>query len=201
MHKEQSESLTCLFLFGHSTDVLALCFTCRCSGRSAYAPALDGPGCCGLSTDVVALFSAASSGSVYLRFPSVIELSICVMYVNCSTDFFVILSNLAFYVWCIFSNFSKLSSKLLLAEVRTAASASQCLPGDSNSFFTCLINLKKIKWNLLKNFFLPKVGVQNSSALQKFFRVVQNSSALITCPSSKPDHDKCVSLKKLRSLI
>ena len=66
--------------------------------HSADVPALDGPGCFGPSTDVLALFSAASSGSVYLRFSSVIELSFCVMYVNCSSDRFVISSNLAFWV-------------------------------------------------------------------------------------------------------
>ena len=69
VHGERSESLTCLFLFGHSTDILALCFTFCWSECSADAHALDGPGCCGLSTDVLALLSAASSGSVYLGFP------------------------------------------------------------------------------------------------------------------------------------
>ena len=101
----------------------------------------DGLGCCGFSTDILALFAAASSGSVHLRFPSVMELSICARYVNCSSDHFVMSSNLAFWVWCIFSIFSKRSLKFSIGEV-TAASASLCLPRDFISLLTYLINQK-----------------------------------------------------------
>ena len=77
------------------------------------------------------IFAAASSGSVNLRFLSVMELSICARYVNCSSDLFVISSNLAFWVWSIFYIFSK----------------------------RYLIKLE-IKLKLLTNFLLSKVGVQ-----------------------------------------
>ena len=113
-------------------------------------------------------FPAASSGSVHLRFPSMIELSICVIYVNCSSDFFVISSNLAFWVWCIFSSFSKRSSKLLLCDVTATSSASLCPPGYSFSFFTYLINLRD-KIEVTKKFLFTKSGC----------------SKLIMCPSSK----------------
>ena len=98
VHKEGSKSLTSLFLFVHLTDVLALCFTCHCSGCSADVPALNDTGICGLSTDVMAFFPAASSGLVFFRFPSVIELSNCAKYVNSSSEHFVISFNLAFLV-------------------------------------------------------------------------------------------------------
>ena len=113
-------------------------------------------------------FPTASSGSVYLRFPSIIELRICVIYVNCCSDFFVISSNLAFWVWCIFSSFSKRSSKLLLCDVTAASSASLCLPGYFFSFFTYLINLR------------DKIKVTKKSLFTK-----SGCSKLITCPSSK----------------
>ena len=75
------------------------------------------------------LFSAASSGLLHLSFPSVMDLSICTGYVNCPSDLFVALSNLAFRVWCIFFCFLKTFFERLSGEVR-AASASLCLPGD-----------------------------------------------------------------------
>ena len=82
----------------HLTDVQALCFTCHCSEYSADVPAVNDTGNCGLSTDVIAFFPAASSSLVFLRFPSVIELSNCANYVNRSSEHFVISSNLAFLV-------------------------------------------------------------------------------------------------------
>ena len=81
------------------------------------------------------------SSFIRLRFSSVMKLSVCASYVNCSSDLFVVSSNLAFWVWCTFSIFSKCSLKLLLGWV-TAASASLCLPGDFISLFTYLRILK-----------------------------------------------------------
>ena len=107
VNEERSELLTCIFLFGHSADFLALCFTCRCCEHPTDLLALDGPGCCWLSTDNLVLFSAASSGLLHLSFPSVVDLSICTGYVNCPSDLFVALSNLAFQIWCIFFCFLK----------------------------------------------------------------------------------------------
>ena len=53
VHEERSESLICLSLFAHSTDVLSL----------------NSPGCYGLSSDFLALFSAVHQVQYTYVFP------------------------------------------------------------------------------------------------------------------------------------
>ena len=64
VNEERSELLTCIFLFGHSADFLALCFTCRCCEHPTDLLALDGPDCCWLST-----FFSSFIRFVTLKFP------------------------------------------------------------------------------------------------------------------------------------